>query len=619
MDLRAKLIQTPPASAFISIPVEKILSQLARGSVKISFGELCAALPGLFVNSGGENDARQIALPLNEIISRINPALLSRRAVNKVEPADDVAGPFGTRSQSVNFTAAQAPAKAAPMSPPKAPKSASTPAAPKSVTPPAVVPQTKATASRPAPMAPARVAPATPAAGSFNSAPQIPVANSILAPMSALAEKWPDAIKMELIQTDLMSAQAALPAALIETGLKRGRVTIRWKNLRMMILPNPAPVSVHDGVEVELALKALAPLFFASQKAAGQARKKVSVSAEIPDLFHSSEQAEAAITPTPAPASAPAPKPAPASPIPAAPADPEQKIISAPLAALAEKWPEALRREITEWNLANAQVALPLDALAPAMKRGRVTFAWRDLRSWVRPTPAAAASVHDSAELELPLKVIAPLFLEQQTLPARKQSRLTIDQSMPSPFSGFAPAETKVPVTAPPAEPVSEPARPAVKPADSKSPETNFYVWGDGTDTPREDENEYKRPQAPETDFTSRYATPKEIVARAMTLPGVAGVVVALCDGLMIACQVPPDLNADTVAAFLPQIFDRVAQSTRELRMGALNNLKFTVGNVPWHIFRVNAVYFAAFGRAGESMPTAQLASLAGELDRKKQ
>jgi len=78
-------------------------------------------------------------------------------------------------------------------------------------------------------------------------------------------------------------------------------------------------------------------------------------------------------------------------------------------------------------------------------------------------------------------------------------------------------------------------------------------------------------------------------------------------------------LNADTMAAFLPQIFDRVAQSTRELRMGALNNLRFTVGNVPWHIFRVNAVYFAAFGRAGESLPTVQLTSLAGELDRKKQ
>jgi predicted regulator of Ras-like GTPase activity (Roadblock/LC7/MglB family) len=497
MDLRARLMQSPPADAFVSIPVEKVLSQLAHGSVKISFGELRAALPGLFANSGGENDARQIALPLNEIISRVSPALLSRRTVKKVELADDIAGPFGTHTQGINFTPAQAPAKAAPMPPSKAPEPVSTPAAPKSVTPPpALVPKTMATAPRPAPVAPvpyasaaavptapvkpvfstpplvptapipfpipASPASAAPAADSFNPASQIPVENPILAPLSALAEKWPDAIKMELIQADLMSAQAALPASLIEPGLKRGRVSVPWKNLRMMIRPKPAPVSVHDGVEIELPLKVLAPLFFASQKAAGVAKHKVSVSAEIPNLFHGSKQAEAAISPMTTQASAPAPIPAPA---PAAP---------------------------------------------------------------------------------------------------------------------------------------------------SKMADTNYFSK---SETPSD--TEFRRQASPGTDFTSRDATPGEIVARAMTLPGVAGAVVALYDGLMISSQVPPDLNADTVAAFLPQIFARMGQSTKELRMGELNNLNFTVGNVPWKIFRVNALYFAAFGRAGEALPSATLAELAAQLDRK--
>jgi predicted regulator of Ras-like GTPase activity (Roadblock/LC7/MglB family) len=99
----------------------------------------------------------------------------------------------------------------------------------------------------------------------------------------------------------------------------------------------------------------------------------------------------------------------------------------------------------------------------------------------------------------------------------------------------------------------------------------------------------------------------------------VAGAVVAMQDGLRVASQVPAELNGDMLAAFLPQIFDRVNQSTRELRMGALNNITFTVGNVPWKIFQVNALYFAAFGRAGEPLPSAQLAQLAAELDRKKQ
>ena len=85
----------------------------------------------------------------------------------------------------------------------------------------------------------------------------------------------------------------------------------------------------------------------------------------------------------------------------------------------------------------------------------------------------------------------------------------------------------------------------------------------------------------------------------------------------MVASRIPADLNGDTLAAFLPQIFAKMTQCTKELRMGELNNLNFTVGNVPWKIFRVNAIFFAAFGRPGQPLPTAQLAALAGDLDHK--
>ena len=296
-----------------------------------------------------------------------------------------------------------------------------------------------------------------------------------------------------------------------------------------------------------------------------------------------------------------------------------QRTLSTPLASLTEKWPEALQQEIAQWNLSNAQVALPFDTVMSALKRGRVTFTWRNLRSWIRPAPPVAISVHDNTELELPLNVIAPLFLDQQVPPVQATSRLTVDKSIPNLFFGFPSPEMEAPATAPATESVPTPTRLAAQPTEAKLPQTNYYTWNDNGDTPHTEANEYKRPQAPATDFSSRYATPKEIVARAMTMDGVVGALVALPDGLMVASQLPANLNADTVAAFLPQIFDRVAHCTQQLRMGALNNLKFTVGNVPWLIFRVNAVCFAAFGRAGESLPTAQLASLAGELDRKKQ
>jgi predicted regulator of Ras-like GTPase activity (Roadblock/LC7/MglB family) len=480
MELRAKVLQTPPAEMVISIPLEKVLTQLARGAVKITFGELRLAAPGVFVNSGGEHDHKPLMLPLNEILARLNPALLARRGTQKqVELANDIGSPFGALGQGIKISTT-------PVKPPVA-----------SITPPArmVTPVASSASIRP---------------------PPPPFVSRIPAPVIKVAE----------------------------------------------------PQNNTNGT----------------------------------------------------------PKPiAPIAPIaPQAPMEPS--VISAPLAALSEDWPEGLRLEITKLNLANAQVLLPANLIEPALKRGRVTFTWQNLRPLIKPTPPLASS-HDGVELELPLKVIAPLFFTRQKAASRPQQAVLPPADIPILFFGFPQPPTEAPVKAPEPMRVPEPVkapepeinRPAVKPVDAKLADSNYYIWGETNKTPRADETEYKHQQKPATDFTSRYATPQEIITRAMALPGVVGALVALPDGLKVASQIPSDLNADTLAAFLPQIFDRVSQSTKELRMGALNNFNFTVGNVPWKIFRVNAVYFAAFGCAGEPLPAVQLAALAAELDRKKQ
>ena len=149
--------------------------------------------------------------------------------------------------------------------------------------------------------------------------------------------------------------------------------------------------------------------------------------------------------------------------------------------------------------------------------------------------------------------------------------------------------------------------------------DTNYYSVNDGTEAPAPVDTAVKRAGPTGTAFIAKCATPNEIVSRAASLSGVSGALVALPDGLMVASKLSADLNGDTLAAFLPQIFGKVNQCTKELRMGELNNLNFTVGNVPWKIFRVNAIFFAAFGRAGQPLPSAELAALAGELDHKKQ
>jgi predicted regulator of Ras-like GTPase activity (Roadblock/LC7/MglB family) len=267
------------------------------------------------------------------------------------------------------------------------------------------------------------------------------------------------------------------------------------------------------------------------------------------------------------------------------------------LAAIAENWPEGVQQELVQLNLLEAKVHLPIDVVEQTLKQGRVAFPWKTMRSWIKGPGLSFTSPQDGAMLELPLKVIAPLFLARQREVGKEQQKVRIDGDIPNLFFGF---------------PQPDSANAAV----TKPKDTNYYSWDDASEAVPAAPEEVKR-SSPGTKFINRYATPNEVVSRAAGLEGVAGSLIALPDGLMVASQISPDLNADTLAAFLPQIFAKVTQCTKELRMGDLNNLNFTVGNVPWKIFRVNAIFFAAFGRAGESLPSAQLAALAAELDHK--
>jgi predicted regulator of Ras-like GTPase activity (Roadblock/LC7/MglB family) len=289
----------------------------------------------------------------------------------------------------------------------------------------------------------------------------------------------------------------------------------------------------------------------------------------------------------------------------------EVSSLNVSLIALAEGWPEALRHEIVQLNLIDAKVVLPVEMVEQALKRGKVAFPWKVLRSWIKPAPLPTVSVHDNAALELPLKMIAPLFLNRPQDAGKTHQKVAIDENIPNLFFGFPQ----------PGEPSPSESAAAASHAVNKPVDTNYYVWEDASDTAKLGETEFKRKPAPSpgTNFLTRCATPNEVVSRAAALDGVVGALIALPDGLMVASRLSPDLNGDTLAAFLPHIFGKVSQCTKELRMGELNNLNFTVGNVPWKIFRVNAIFFAVFGRPGQPLPTGQLVALAAELDRKKQ
>jgi hypothetical protein len=380
MELRAKVMQTPPAGMVISIPLEKVLTQLACGAVKITFGELRLVAPGVFVNSGGEHDHKPVMLPLNEILTRLNPALLARRVTQKqVDLADDIGSPFGALGQGI--TISTKPVKPTAASPPP-PSQMITPPSQMIIPPSRMVTPIASSASiRPPPSpsvsripaptikvaapqnngAPKPVAPVAPVA------PPVPMEPAVIsAPLAALSEDWPEGLRLEITKLNLSNAQVLLQTNLIEPALKRGRVTFLWQNLRPLIKPTPPPASIHDGVELELPLKVIAPLFLTRQKAAPRPRQAALPPADIPILFFGFPQPQA---------EAPVKAPVPETPMPKA------QPVEAPIKAPLNRWMPNWRTQITifgakpttlpGWTKPNTSVRKGRRQILPAVTRRR--------------------------------------------------------------------------------------------------------------------------------------------------------------------------------------------------------------------------------------------------------
>jgi len=332
--------------------------------------------------------------------------------------------------------------------------------------------------------------------------------------------------------------------------------------------------------------------------------------------------------PAPARPSAPAaevPEPAPEAP--SAPVEP----LVVPLAQLAAAWPDAIRQALAQ--LPDATVSLPSEELEQMLKRGRIQFPWKRIRSLIDPPLSAdEAQALDETELGLPLPIIAPLFLARKK-PAAPQRRYAIEEHIPDIFAGkgMTPsAEARVPAPAAPAAPPTSAAPPMpatsaappapappvfrtpapsapsvpVRPAVAPAPVSHVAA---APGRPQEIGEVFGQPGR-------KNWTPSEIVQKTSALRGVAGALIAMQDGLLVAGHLPPGLNGETIAAFLPQMFSRVLQYTKELRFGESNSLTIIVENVPLKIFKVGGVFYTVLGRDGESLPEPHLSIVAAQL-----
>jgi predicted regulator of Ras-like GTPase activity (Roadblock/LC7/MglB family) len=115
---------------------------------------------------------------------------------------------------------------------------------------------------------------------------------------------------------------------------------------------------------------------------------------------------------------------------------------------------------------------------------------------------------------------------------------------------------------------------------------------------------------------SKRHWTPAEIAQKSATLPGVSGALIAMQDGLLVAGQVPSNLNGEMIAAFLPQMFGRMSHYTAELKLGEPSSFLLVVNRMPLQINRVGRVFYTVLGKPGESLPGAAIASVVAQLDR---
>ncbi len=378
---------------------------------------------------------------------------------------------------------------------------------------------------------------------------------------------------------------------------------------------------------------------------------------------------------------APAPKPPkPAAPAPiAAKAASSEATLLLPLAKLSDGWPETVTSELAALDAATS-VTIPHSFIAPGLARGKISCTWKQLCGWLTPPPGNTAIDPETA-LVLPLKVVAPAFMASTKTPSAPRKSVAVDDTIPALFSGGTPrrkaeVEPTAPLVAPEppaaeappvaehieAKPESAEETPAAIIEEVKAPADEVATIPAPVETPGEPAAVEKASEAPEAAETTAEAsdakiespvtaaatadapvetpaepaatqsvgdvlgepgkkdwTPAALVNAVVKLPGVAGAVVALQEGFQVAHALPDGVNAETVSAFLPQIFTRLNQYAGEMKLGEVDDLLFTTRGAHCLIYRLGSVYLAVLGKPGASLPWNALRLVASELSRQVQ
>jgi predicted regulator of Ras-like GTPase activity (Roadblock/LC7/MglB family) len=241
------------------------------------------------------------------------------------------------------------------------------------------------------------------------------------------------------------------------------------------------------------------------------------------------------------------------------------------------------------------------------MKSGRVVFTWTELCGWLSGTEVPPSANGESA-LELPLKVVAPLFMALRRADKPRKS-ISVAESVPDLFASIPRPAAPAPEPEPVPEPVvaPEPAQ-AIALAPEAAPE---IVPPEPAAVPQSMAEILGQPS--KTDWS-----PAEITKGIMAMPGIAGALLASRDGLLVAGQMPAPLKAELMAAFLPQMFTHISGSTEEVQLGKLRAMKLTTGESACAVFQAGVLCLAVLGQPGHAIPEPALERIADELAQPK-
>src|SRR5437016_841344 len=236
------------------------------------------------------------------------------------------------------------------------------------------------------------------------------IGDSIRLSLKPVLLRLPDLLKARVRQPPVGVVQISIPLQKVLTQLQQGSVKISFGELRQA---SPAGVfaelSDQDQTSIELPLAEILSQLRPEQLPRRAGQRKVEVPEAVSGLFGAKGE---------------------------------------PLTQLTSGWPDAIKEGLVD--LPDATVALPKDELEQALKRGKIAFPWKRIRPWIMPLPPpTTASELDDTPLELPLPVIAPLFIAQRrSAPAQK--KYTIADHIPDvlPGRGRAPS-TPVQVATP--------------------------------------------------------------------------------------------------------------------------------------------------------------------------